>query len=339
MKFLNVSKRSLGNQDGMALVLAIIVLGVLTVLTTQFGLEVRHHFFVSASYLETNRLSDIVESGLNIGVALLEVDRAENEYDTLVDNWAKVTSEQTENLFSKGKLKLTVIDELGRLPINRLGVQNANRNGLQSDEVKGILKKILLSGILSVESGDEVDSIVDAIQDWIDEDDDEREFGAESSYYLGLATPYECKNGSLESLDELLWVKGISAELLNGNSERPGLKDFLTVHDGGGLVNINTAPVALLRAIQPLITETMGQELVAFRQQTENIEHLADDRWYLDLPGWPDDIIFPEETITTRSDHFRIISEGIVGDHKRRLVAVVKREDKDKIILLSRYME
>ncbi len=339
MKFLSVLKRSLDNQEGMALVLAIIVLGVLTVLTTQFGLAVRHHFFVSASYLEAHRLSGIVESGLNIGIALLEADGAENEYDTLVDNWAKVTREQTDDLFNKGKLKLTVIDELGRLPINRIGVQNSDQNGLQSDEVKGILKKILLSGILSIESGDDVDSIVDAIQDWIDEDDEEGEFGTESSYYLGLTPPYECKNGSLDNLDELLQVKGISAELLNGNGERPGLKDFLTVYDGEGLININTAPIALLRAIQPLITETMGQELIAFRRQTENIELLADNRWYLDLPGWPDDIIFPEETITTRSDHFRIISEGIVGDHKRRLVAVVKREDKNKIILLSKYME
>ncbi len=70
------------------------------------------------------------------------------------------------------------------------------------------------------------DDVADAILDWIDTDDDPRGSGAESDYYLGLVPPYECKNGPIESLDELLLVRGVTPELLYGeDANRNGLLD------------------------------------------------------------------------------------------------------------------
>ncbi|MGI9457811.1 MAG: type II secretion system protein GspK, partial [Aeoliella sp.] len=60
------------------------------------------------------------------------------------------------------------------------------------------------------------ESIADAILDWIDTDDDPRDFGAERSYYSGLSTPYEPQNGPLESIDQLLRVRDVTPELLYG---------------------------------------------------------------------------------------------------------------------------
>jgi len=51
------------------------------------------------------------------------------------------------------------------------------------------------------------DEIADAILDWMDEDDEPREFGAESEYYAAFG--YAPKNGPLESIEELLLVRGI----------------------------------------------------------------------------------------------------------------------------------
>ncbi len=68
--------------------------------------------------------------------------------------------------------------------------------------------------------------IADAILDWVDEDEIQREYGAEADYYLSLATPYEAKNGPLDSLDELLLVRGVTAWLLFGeDANRNGLLD------------------------------------------------------------------------------------------------------------------
>ena len=66
----------------------------------------------------------------------------------------------------------------------------------------------------------------DCILDWIDDDNEPREFGAESEYYEGLTPPYPARNGSIESLDELLKVRGVDSWLLFGeDANRNGLLD------------------------------------------------------------------------------------------------------------------
>jgi len=66
----------------------------------------------------------------------------------------------------------------------------------------------------------------DAILDWLDEDDESRDFGAESSYYRSQSPPYEAKNGPLDSLDELLLIRGVTPELLFGlDTNRNGVLD------------------------------------------------------------------------------------------------------------------
>lgn len=68
--------------------------------------------------------------------------------------------------------------------------------------------------------------IADAILDWVDDDTAVRDYGAESEYYQGLNPPYECKNAPLESLDELMLIRGVTEELLFGeDANRNGLLD------------------------------------------------------------------------------------------------------------------
>lgn len=59
-------------------------------------------------------------------------------------------------------------------------------------------------------------AIADAILDWIDEDDEAREYGAESAYYSTLDPPYAPKNGPLDTVEELLRVRGVTPEMLFG---------------------------------------------------------------------------------------------------------------------------
>jgi type II secretory pathway component PulK len=67
----------------------------------------------------------------------------------------------------------------------------------------------------------------DSIADWVDTDDNTTgSDGGESSYYEGLAEPYECKNASFDTVDELLLVKGITPTMLYGTDlNRDGVID------------------------------------------------------------------------------------------------------------------
>lgn len=69
--------------------------------------------------------------------------------------------------------------------------------------------------------------IADALLDWMDEDDDPRECGAEYDYYELLDPPYYPKNAVPDSIDELLLVEGITPRLLYGiDWNRNGIWDI-----------------------------------------------------------------------------------------------------------------
>ncbi|MEI6527748.1 MAG: hypothetical protein WCP62_17090, partial [Planctomycetota bacterium] len=56
----------------------------------------------------------------------------------------------------------------------------------------------------------------DAILDFIDPDDQPREFGAEREYYTQLPNPYAPVNGPLNSIEQLLLVRGVTPYMLFG---------------------------------------------------------------------------------------------------------------------------
>ncbi len=60
------------------------------------------------------------------------------------------------------------------------------------------------------------ENIADAILDWLDEDDEPRDFGAELEHYSQLDPPYSPTNGPLQRIEDLLLVRGVTPQLLFG---------------------------------------------------------------------------------------------------------------------------
>ncbi|HEX4611107.1 MAG TPA: hypothetical protein VH092_23150 [Urbifossiella sp.] len=136
-----------------------------------------------------------------------------------------------------------VLDETGKLNINAL---------IQVDSSGQVLYNALMALNLPNLTSD----IADAIVDWVDGDDDPRDGGAESDFYISQSQPYRAKNGPLNSLDELLLVKGVTPQILYGNDRNRngisdddpsggtfdrGLADYLTVY--GREINLNSQGV------------------------------------------------------------------------------------------------
>ena len=82
------------------------------------------------------------------------------------------------------------------------------------------------------------DEASDSMLDWIDSRTTmPRPNGAKDMYYSALTPPYHCKNGPLDSLGELLLVKGVTPQLLYGNDRNyNGLLDP-DENDGTGVVD------------------------------------------------------------------------------------------------------
>jgi DNA uptake protein ComE-like DNA-binding protein len=122
-------------------------------------------------------------------------------------------------------------DESARLNINALPVLEQNSSALiptvlaageQADDVD--VDNIAFSLLMALPNM--TADVADAILDWVDEDDDPREAGAESDYYEMLPTPYSAANGPIRSVDELLLVRGVTPTLLFGaDANRNGVID------------------------------------------------------------------------------------------------------------------
>jgi general secretion pathway protein K len=159
------------------------------------------------------------------------------------------------------------------------------------------------------------DTIVDSIQDWRDPNDEHRANGAESDdYYLKLPVPYRARNANLESIAELLQIKGITKEIYHGTKERPGLASFVTVRSTG-TVNMNTAGPAVLTALGLSAAEI-----------TEIEQSRRTNGPFPNVPGK-----FGGRNLGVATRTFRIEAEGVVDDRvAARLTAVVqKRTDLD----------
>jgi len=109
------------------------------------------------------------------------------------------------------------------------------RYGLE-DESSRLNMNMLLIADTAVPSGGRTllmslpgmtEDVADAILDWMDPDDEPRDYGVEfGDYYSTLSPAYEPRNGPLQTVEELLLVAGVTPELLFGaDFNRNGMID------------------------------------------------------------------------------------------------------------------
>jgi type II secretory pathway component PulK len=191
-----------------------------------------------------------------------------------------------------GRFSYRISDELARLNVNRV--------------TPDVLRRLLDE--LGLEPGAR-DTIVDSLQDWRDPNEEYRLNGAESDHYLSLPVPYRSKNGDLDAVEELIQVKGVTREILEGLPEAPGLLEHLTVA-GPGAVNVNTASPTVLHALGFAVAE--AQLLVAGRP-------------YVDLAALGTQL--RRGNVRVVSDTFRVEAWGeLPGQGRRKLTAIVQRQ-------------
>ncbi len=188
-----------------------------------------------------------------------------------------------------GEVTYTITDENGKIAINTAS--------------RGVLAKVF--NYAGVEVGVERDIIIDSILDWIDPDSNHRINGAENDYYKNEGLPYTAKNGRIETLTELLKVRGMTKEIFYGSQANKegvyqGLEKILTTYDASP-VNPNTASPEVLAV---LFDETQAQEILAARKEK----------------GYYND---------TTSTHFRVHSTGsLSGSNTRHTLSVILEKPK-----------
>lgn len=106
-----------------------------------------------------------------------------------------------------------------------------------------------------------VPALVDALTDWIDEDDEALPGGAENTWYNTLTPPYKCKNGPLDTVDELLLIRGFNAIILWGEdvnhnglldpNEDDGAASWPEYDNADGILNEGIGPFITIWSREP----------------------------------------------------------------------------------------
>lgn len=157
----------------------------------------------------------------------------------------------------------------------------------------------------------QIDDLMDAWNDWQDLNDGESPRGAEKDYYQSLSTPYVPRNGPLETVEELLAIRGFAEVFGDVN-----LEAAFTVYGEDELVNLNVASIDTMRLL-PGLNDELIAAILEYRKEKDfqgngdvaqliPAENMADLRQWLNSrkgDGYYTIMVYPRpQTAVTSAD-------------------------------------
>ncbi|UCF19977.1 MAG: general secretion pathway protein GspK [Gemmatimonadota bacterium] len=245
MKSVTSERSSSINQRGVALMLVlwlIVVLGVIAaavvalsrsqtnLVQTMRSRTVARYAAESGVVAATLRLKEMVGSARGPD----EQVRAFRDFEEELMNWG-------ERSLGSARYQVAVTDLNARVDLNN-----------SSEE--------LLLGLFEQFFGaNEATALVNALRDWVDDDDEALPDGAEAADYVGAGSPFLPPNGPIQRLDELTRIRGFSDSIAGV------IAPYVTVWSDGR-VNVNSAPLPVLAAA-PELGPSGAEMLVAARER------------------------------------------------------------------------
>jgi len=304
-------------QRGVALVLTILILTLLVVTGLEFNRAIRVEATLAGNYRDVTQASYIAQSGVEVARALIQDD--DPSYDSLDERWAQfaVFAYLSHRFFTDGNFTGQIVDESSKFNMNGLIDPYGNVDPKKKDQLQRLLELLGYNP-----------EVMDAILDWLDPDDQRRPLGAEREYYMALKRPYPPKNGPLDSLGEMLLIKGIDSSIFYGTDQREGVRNYLTIYSDRK-ININTASLPILLSLSAQVDKTMAQAVLDSRREKpfRSPEDLRS------IPGWG--AVYPQisSEITVQSNYFSSEVQGNYHDSRAIVQTVIRRAGKQTTVL------
>lgn len=314
------------------LVLTLWVLSLLILFLIGVGQNVKAHLNFASHMKKRVKNYYIAKAGVELGIAAISQEE-DSPTENLQASWANDQDLFKEISLDGGYLSLTysldnaegqqqvlygVEDECSKININKIPLENI---------------RILLERAADLDQEEAID-LAAAIKDWRDADKSVSLGGAEDQYYQGLEQPYQTSNSEFELIQELLFVRGVTAEIFSK------IKEVITVY-GQGKVNINTTDAFTLYALG--LDKGFAQAIIQFRQGGDQEDGTGDDNVFDSVNSIREaKALFTEESaqlnqlvskglLTVNSNTFRINSLGKTVKSetgpKRLISCVVEKEE------------
>jgi len=317
----NGLKSYLINDRGYILLIVLMISAFLVSFTSDFFLTT--HTYISYIKRLKNDINSefLTYSGYEIAKAILDVDRlgisgsfmpglnSNKSIDCHKDIWAL---DFPAIPVMDYQVKVEIVDENSKINVSALA-----NDKVEKTPYYGVLQRFLMNMGLSLD-------ISDALVDWVDPDDIRFPYGAESSgYYYNLTPSYSAKNGRLDSISEILLVKGISPEIYYGiGGGNYGIEKNL-VDDNKGDVTIPLYKLEEMTASSVKKDDIKSITSDAERPVGKERSRLLSD--YLTAYGNWDDFIDESNRININTASFRVLS-SLSDDFSEEIAADIIRK-------------
>ena len=316
------------NNRGIVLISVLVIIFILIIVLYQItkiaNIEINTTQILKNFFIAKHRAI----SGLHIAEAILILEKEKTKLacDTLLSTWNNLNIVQgyLPDDINPEYLDLKIQDETSKIPINYL-----------VDKKKGEIYVKVVKNLLVNELGiseNRSDNIIREIKNWINP----KKYPLEETevinpYYKNRE--YKSKNGTFETLGEMLLLPSVDEKIYYGNKYKKGLKDLFTVYSDDGLININTCsrPIAMSLILNEVDQEKKNKyvdEILKKRYDPFYKEILCDVKWIKKNMSKYKDIEIPYNILTTTSNYFKITSTGISGPYNCTIIRFVKRKNK-----------
>jgi len=292
----------LNNQRGIALVVTLLVVSLITAMVVEFSYGVYTGTNNLYNWRDSQRLSLMAKSGINVSARFLS--DAVKTQDFTYPGSIELPVENPFEDFN-GLITVKIQDENSKFNINSIVFSNGLLNETAYNSFKRLLKELSID-----------EKIADRVVDWIDPDNEPRLKDSENG----------AKDSFLVSTDEMLLIDGITKE------DYFKLSSYITVY-GDGLININGAEKPVIKCLSEGITDELAQRLVDYRKFSpfEKEEHIFKVAGFETAIGQS-----LMGRITVGGKNFYIRSTASSGGIKR-IIEVVLNVEKNKIEFWKEY--
>lgn len=221
-------------QRGLAFLLVLWVVAMLTILLGSFALIARTENIQARHMFDTTQARYAAEAGLNL--AVYEMRKADPMLRWVGDGRPYVFG------FGDAEVEVRITDDSGKI----------NLNGADS---KVLTNLFTARGV----PPDRAEALAAAVKDWIDGDDETSLNGAEDPDYKAAGLSYGPANAQFSTVSELQQVLGMNYELFTR------VEPALTIFTGQSMPNAQYAPLEALEAM-PDMTPECARQIIEQRQ-------------------------------------------------------------------------
>jgi len=320
---------------GAALIVVMWVLIIVSLIVSTFAFEMQLEARLISAQRKRFKADQLALAGVELAKAMLAFEEDPLEGDDIVydDPFLSEASKIADGVpvrfieeFGDGTITLRIDYEKGRQNIHKMSIEEWHELFDQA-------------GVPNVDW----DSLLGCLTDWEDENDTHQLNGAEKDDPFYRERGYEPKNAPVDTVDELLLIKGWTQEILYGNMDdenaensMSGIAGQLTTW-GDGKINPNSASREVLNSLN--ISEEMVDAILDARlgldgeEGTEDDGITQEDFAALGLSGdvftLKPEYVTVTDVFTLKPEYVTVTSEGSVGGLVSRISSIFKLGEKE----------